>query len=82
MFSGVEGQIHDLGGGGLGGSVGATVHRSAWASHCDSFSSYSAWPPSVWAWKLWLPGSRAQFQQMWPAGLVAPQHVGSSWTRN
>ena len=32
--------------------------------------------------KLWLLGSRAQAQQLWHTGLVAPQHVGSSWTRN
>ena len=31
--------------------------------------------------QLWLVGSRAQAQQLWHMGLVAPQHVGSSWTR-
>ena len=30
---------------------------------------------------LWLTGSRAQAQQLWPTGLVAPRHVGSSGTR-
>ena len=30
---------------------------------------------------MWLPGSRAQAQQLWRTGLVAPQHVGSSRTR-
>ena len=30
---------------------------------------------------LWLAGSRAQAQQLWPMGLVAPWHVGSSRTR-
>ena len=30
--------------------------------------------------ELWLVGSRAQAQQLWRTGLVAPQHVGSSWT--
>ena len=30
---------------------------------------------------LWLMGSRVQAQQLWCTGLVAPQHVGSSWTR-
>ena len=31
--------------------------------------------------QLWLGGSRAQSQQLWRTGLVAPQHVGSSWAR-
>ena len=30
----------------------------------------------------WLPGSRAQAQQSWRAGLVAAQRVGSSWVRD
>ena len=33
------------------------------------------------AQQLWLAGSRAQAQQLWHTGLVAPQYVGSSWTR-
>ena len=31
--------------------------------------------------QLWLTGSRAQAQQLWRTGLVAPRRVGSSWTR-
>ena len=31
---------------------------------------------------LWLIGSRAQAQQLWFTGLVAPRHVGSSQTRD
>ena len=31
--------------------------------------------------ELWLVGSRAQAQQLWFMGLVAPWHVGSSQTR-
>ena len=34
------------------------------------------------AQQLWLAGSRAQAQQLWHIGLVAPWHVGSSWTRD
>ena len=34
------------------------------------------------AQQLWLTGSRAQAQQLWHTGLVAPRHVGSSWTRD
>ena len=30
---------------------------------------------------MWLAGSRAQAQWFWRTGLVAPRHVGSSWTR-
>ena len=33
------------------------------------------------AQQLWLAGSRAQAQQLWHMGLVAPRHVGSSRTR-
>ena len=35
----------------------------------------------TWAQQLWLVGSRAQAQQLWRMGLVAPRHVGSSQTR-
>ena len=35
----------------------------------------------TWAQQLWLSGSRAQAQQLWRTGLVAPRHVGSSQTR-
>ena len=31
--------------------------------------------------ELWPAGSRAQVQQLWRTGPVAPRHVGSSWTR-
>ena len=31
--------------------------------------------------QLWHAASRAQAQQMWHTGLVAPRHVGSSWIR-
>ena len=30
----------------------------------------------TWAQQLWLLGSRAQAQQLWHTGLVAPWHVG------
>ena len=36
----------------------------------------------TWAQQLWLAGSRVKAQQLWRTGLVAPQHVGSSWTRD
>ena len=32
--------------------------------------------------QLWLVGSRKQAQQLWPTGLVAPWHMGSSQTRD
>ena len=35
----------------------------------------------MWAQQLWLAGSRAQAQQLWHTGLVAPRHVGSSQIR-
>ena len=36
---------------------------------------------STQAQQLWLAGSRVRAQQLWPTGLVAPRHVGSSRTR-
>ena len=45
-------------------------------SRCTGFSSCGAW-----AQQLWLAGSRAQAQQLWRTGLVAPWHMGSSRTR-
>ena len=37
---------------------------------------------STWAQYLLPPGSRAQAQQLWHTGFIAPQHVGSSRIRN
>ena len=45
-------------------------------SRCVGFSS-----SGTWAQQLCLMGSRAQAQQLWRTDLVAPQHVGYSWTR-
>ena len=36
----------------------------------------------MWSQQLWLEGSRVQAQQLWHMGLVVPQHVRSSWTRD
>ena len=63
---------------------------SSWgtqASHCGGFSCCGSWALGqagfsscgVWAQQLWLPGCRAQAQKLWCTGLVAPQHLGSSW---
>ena len=32
--------------------------------------------------KLGLPGPRAQAQELWCMGFIAPRHVGPSWIRN
>ena len=69
--------------------VGATLHCGARASHCGGFSCCGARSLGAWAsvvvahglQQLWLVGSRAQAQQLWRTGLVAPRHVGSSRTR-
>ena len=45
-------------------------------SRCRDFSSCG-----TWAQQLWLTGSRVQTRQLWCTDLVAPWHVGSSWTR-
>ena len=70
--------------------VGATLHCGAWASHCGGLSCCRAQALGVRAsvvaacglQQLWLVGSRAQAQQLWRTGLVAPRHVGSSRTRD
>ena len=69
--------------------AGATLHCSVQASHCSGFSllwstgSRHAGFSScgTQAQQLWLAVSRAQAQQLWRMGLVALQHVRSSWTR-
>ena len=60
---------------------------SMWVSHCRGFPCCGAWALGfcscgTWASSLWFPGSRAQAQYLWHAGLVAPWHVGSSWSKD
>ena len=70
--------------------AGATLHCGARASHCSGFSCCGARAPGARAsvvvacglQQLWLAGSRAQAQQLWHTGLVAPRHVGSSQARD
>ena len=57
---------------------GATLRCHAWASHYGGFSSCGAQTRSTWAWQSWLPGCRAQAQQLWPTGLAALWH-GIFW---
>ena len=45
-------------------------------SRCMGFSSCGRG-----AQQLWHLGCRVQAQQLWHPGFVAPQYVGSSWTR-
>ena len=69
--------------------AGATLCCSVRASQCGGFSccgarALGARASVVVACRLqqsWLAGSRAQAQQLWCRGLVAPWHVGSSRTR-
>ena len=69
--------------------AGATLCCSVWVSHCGGFSlrsmgsrcaGFSSCGTRVQL--LWRAGSRVQAQQLWRTGLVAPQHVGSSRTRD
>ena len=70
-------------------SRGATFHCSAWASHCGGFSYCGAQALGtqasvVVASGLSSCGSRALEHRLSSCGaraLVAPRHVGSSWTR-
>ena len=57
---------------------GATLRCHAWASHYGGFSSCGAQTRGMWAQQSWLPGCRAQAQQLWPTGLAALWH-GIFW---
>ena len=69
--------------------AGATLHCNMQASHCSGFSCCGARVLGTQAsvvvacglQSLWLTGSRAQAQELWHTGLVAPRHVGSSRAR-
>ena len=64
----------------------APASRSVRASHCSGFSCWGAQALehsgfsscNTWAQELQFLGSRAQAQQLWCPGLIAPWHVGSS----
>ena len=68
--------------------AGISLRCGAWAS-CGGFFCCGARVLGAWASvvvacglrQLWLVGSRAQTQQLWCTGLVAPWHVGFSRTR-
>ena len=58
-----------------------TVASRRSAAHLSGFSCCGTWAPGRVGSALQLLGSRAQ-AQLWRAGLVALQHVGSSWARD
>ena len=60
-----------------GFSLGCLLLLQSTGSRCAGFSSCG-----TRAQQLWLVGSRAQAQQLWRTGLVAPLHVGYSQTRD
>ena len=60
--------------------AGATLCCGAWASR-GGFPCCGAWALGAWASVVVARGSRAQAQQLWRMGLVAPWHVGSPRTR-
>ena len=55
-----------------------TLHCGARASHCGGFSCCGAQALGMWASVVVVHG----LQQLRHTGLVAPWHVGSSWTRS
>ena len=67
----------------VGSSLRCTGFLLRWLlllqSTCSRHTGFSSY--GTWAEQLWLSGSRAQAQQLGLMGLVAPRHVGSSWTR-
>ena len=62
----------------------AAVCCSGRASRCraQALGARVSVAGSTWAQKLLLAGSRVCAQQLWRAGLVAPQYVASSGTRD
>ena len=56
----------------------AAVHRFL---SCGASSGCGAQAQACRLQQLWLPGSRAQAQQLWPMDFVAPRHRESSQTR-
>ena len=57
---------------------------SAWASPCGGFSCCRAQALERLGFSICLSllGLSVQAQWLWLMGLVVPQHVGSSWTRD
>ena len=50
---------------------------------CGSYSLLQSRDFSLrWLFLLWSTGSRCLRSALWHMGLVAPRHVGSSWTRD
>ena len=71
------------------GEQGLLSSCSVRASHCGGFSCGARAPGradfsscSTQAQLLWHKGSRLQTQELWPSGLVALWHVGSSQARD
>ena len=70
--------------------AGAISSCTVWVSHYSGFSCCRSWALGcgglssccMWAQQLWLAGSRMQAQLLWCMGLVAPWHMGSSWTKD
>ena len=69
--------------------AGAALWLWHTGSPCGGFSLLSTGSRAAgfrslgrWAQQSGLPGSREQAQQLWPKGLAAPWHVGSSQIRN
>ena len=58
-------------------NVGSFSWRRAQVLGPEGFSSCG-----TWGQQLWLPGSRAQAQQLWHMSLAALQHVPSCWVRD
>ena len=63
------------------GEWGLLSSCGVWASCCSGFSC-RAQALGIQAPQPWLLGSRAQAQSLLLTGLVGPQHVESSWTRD
>ena len=58
--------------------AGPALRRSPQASHCDGFSCCGAQALGWGLQQLWLPGSRAEAQELRHMGLAGLQRVGSS----
>ena len=63
------------------GEWGLLSSCRAWASHCSGFVCCRAWALGWEGFSSW--GSQTlehRFSRLWCMGLVAPRHMGSSWS--
>ena len=67
---------------GLRGRMCTLSSCGEWASHCSGFPSRGAQALGTWASVVVAPGLSSAGSADVATGSAAPQHMGSSWTRD